>query len=979
MEHDDKTRTVKTTHGDSNQHGGSHVGKPSKMGAEGGLGARRPQHHESHNSAGHTHHISSHIHEEDLPAVKAASISTKRKLIGFFKRNESAEKGSGLWFVLLSIFQVFAIAGVLIGIVAFFYIRSIIAELPEYTNLLYFDPPKTTRVYDINRSLIGEIAEERRVFVPIEEIPDNVKNAFIAAEDKTFYTNCGIDFDGLFKAVMKDIQITLTMSGKRYIGASTITQQVVKNILLSNERTIKRKIGEFVLSYKITQVMTKEKILEIYLNYIYFGSGSYGVVAAANEYFDKDIDDLTIAEIAMLAALPKAPSIIDPTKNPARAIDRRNWVLERMLANELITQEQYETARQEDLILRKKDRTTVSYAFLEHVKLKMQEYGFTEEEVQRGGYQVYTTMKKSWQNISQKAMNEGLIRYDRRHGYRGPIARIDINDSGEEALNNILRSASNIDELTGESSGIAQSASMRDFDALEAKNESNKLQALEKAASSTKNKTWLKELRTVERPAKLADYMMAVVLEVSDESATIGLYNGNIGAMDLSSVLWAKQHISNESLGEEPKNVRDVLDVGDVIAVSKADISGLYNLEQIPEIEGSVVIMSPKNGNIYTMVGGYKDIPGTYNRATQAKRQPGSAIKPFIYLSGLENGILPTDLFMDSDVSFNLGGGEAWKPKSVYKNYLGAVPFRLGLEMSLNTVTVRVANVVGIGKILRTLRKLNVLENYESNLSIALGSGETTVLGLTRSFAVLANYGRRVDPKSILKILSNDDTNIDLLVRSAQTSIDVSKMRADMANGSTTFFAETNQQVAPDSSGDWVVVSEDNVSSGVSQIVDEDSNYQILHLLKGVVKYGHISKRFEDAEITVPVGGKTGTSQKGRDMWFIGITPEVAIGVYAGHDIPTDTGREFGATVALPIFIDIFKRIQPELKGDDFLLPKGIKFVKVSRWTGKKTNAPISRDVIYEAFKTKDKEPEYFAAINTSAAKDTDINFNDVY
>ncbi|RMD62202.1 MAG: penicillin-binding protein, partial [Alphaproteobacteria bacterium] len=469
-------------------------------------------------------------------------------------------------------------------------------DLPDYRQLADYDPPTVTRVHAGDGRLLAEYATEKRVYVPIRAIPRRVVNAFLAAEDKNFYDHPGIDFMSVLRAAVTNL-INLG-SNRRPVGASTITQQVAKNFLLTNEVSIERKIKEAILAFRIEHAFTKDRILDLYLNQIYLGFGSYGVAAAALNYFDKSLDELTIAEAAFLAALPKAPNNYHPIRRHDAALARRNWVIGRMLEDGRITRAEAEAAWAEPLVVTRTSPTEIVEAdyFVEEVRRKVAElYG--DRALYQGGLSVRTTLDPYLQRIAEKALRDGLLAYDRRHGWRGPVTRIDL------------------------------------------------------AAGD-----WPARLEAVPPPPGMAPWRLAVVLDVNAQRAEIGLGDGRIGQIPMAELTWARPWRKGQRVGPRPKVPGDVLAPGDVVMVEpvSADAKGnpypaeTYGLRQIPEVNGGLVAMDPHTGRILAMNGGFSFEQSQFNRVTQALRQPGSAFKPFVYLAALDSGFTPATIVLDA-------------------------------------------------------------------------------------------------------------------------------------------------------------------------------------------------------------------------------------------------------------------------------------------------------------------------------------------
>ena len=555
----------------------------------------------------------------------------------------------------------------------------------------------STRLYAADGSLFTEFSKEKRVFAPIESIPQNLINAFLAAEDANFYKHSGIDPVAIFRTSIRNF--IGTVKGDRSMGgASTITQQVVKNLLLSKEKTLQRKVREAILSFRITQAFSKDKILELYLNQIYLGSGSYGVAAAAQTYFSKSVDELNIEECALLAALPKAPSSLDPRKikNNELAKDRRNWVISRMYEEGFIKSDEARIATESPIKLKMKTDDGIAAkadAFADSVKKQLTElYG--SDNVFESGIVVRTTLDVRLQKIATKTLQDGVEEYDHKHGYRGAIAKIDVTKDWADTLKNL---------------------------------------DVKKLYKSS----WQK----------------AVILSVNATSAEIGLETGESGSIDLSGVKWAKKYNGVNSRGATPKKVSDVLKVGDAILVEKAEAVNFYNLKQAPEVNGAMIAMDPHSGRVLAMMGGYIDAPNQFNRSTQAMRQPGSTMKTFGYIAALENGLTPATIVIDEEISLDQGPGMApYKPMNYSNEFYGPTTLRKGLEMSRNVTTVKMAEQVGLDKIADVAKRFGISDDPKALYSLVLGAEETTAIRLATAYSMMVNGGKRVTPSMIEKI-----------------------------------------------------------------------------------------------------------------------------------------------------------------------------------------------------------------------------------
>ena len=573
------------------------------------------------------------------------------------------------------------------------------AGLPDYRQLADYQPPIVTRVHAGDGRLLAEFAHEKRVFVPVEAIPRRVIQAFLAAEDKNFYAHPGVDPLSIVRAVVTNLQ--RFMDDRRPVGASTITQQVAKNFLLSNEVTLERKIKEALLALRIEQAFTKDQILELYLNQIYLGVSSYGVAAAALNYFDKSLDELTVGEAAFLAGLPKAPSWYHPERRPEAARERRDWVIGRMLDVGFIDREQAEQALAEPLVMRGRAPTEVVTAeyFVEEVRRELiARHG--EDFLYQGGLSIRTTVSPPLQAIAAKALRDGLIAYDRRHGWRGPEAQTDLHtDPG-----------------------------------------------------------WPSHLTEIYRENGLETWQLALVLALDADAATIGLSDGSTASLPVAELQWARRVDEEGNLGPPVERADQVLAAGDVIWVEKIAAERQegqthYALRQPPQIEGALVALNPHTGRVLAIQGGFSYARTEFNRATQALRQPGSAFKPFVYLAALEDGFTPSSILLDAPIVIDQGPGLGkWKPANYSRRFYGPSTLRLGIEKSRNVMTVRLAQSVGMDRIRDMATRFGLERGLGQNLASALGSNEVTLLQLTTAYAMLVNGGKRIEPALIERI-----------------------------------------------------------------------------------------------------------------------------------------------------------------------------------------------------------------------------------
>ena len=745
--------------------------------------------------------------------------------------------------------------------------------LPDYKQLADYEPSVMTRVQAGDGRLLAEYAIEKRVFVPQAAMPRMVVRAFLSAEDKNFFYHPGVDPLGIIRAVLTNIKNVT--QGKRLVGASTITQQVAKNFLLTSDVTIERKVKEAILALRIERALPKNRILELYLNEIYLGFGSYGVAAAALNYFNKSLDNLTIAEAAFLAALPKAPNNYNPLNKHGAAKGRRNWVIGRMLEDGVIDGEQAKKAIATPLIIRKRDETEFVKAdyFAEEVRRELVErYG--EENLYKGGLSVRTTMDPHYQRIADRALKKGLEAYDRRHGWRGPIAQIDI--------------------------------------------------------TSASGHDWLNRLADIKLPKALGAWQLAVIRGLAEKVAEIGVDDGRLGSIPLAEIKWARQWLKEEKLGPRIRRPADALNVGDVVAVSQIFETekgepypdNSFSLEQIPEIEGALVALDPHTGRILAMSGGYDYEKSQFNRVVQARRQPGSAFKPFVYLAALDKGFTPSSLILDAPFVIDQGPGlPKWRPANYTKKFYGPSTMRLGIEKSRNLMTVRLAQTVGIEAIARYATRFNIVDRLPHQLSMSLGAGETTLLRLTAAYAMLVNGGKKIVPTLIDRIQD----------RHGKTVFHHDRRVCEKCQATLW----TNQLVP-------------NVLDTREAVADPATAYQMVSMLEGVVQRG-TGRRIRD--LGKPLAGKTGTTNKALDTWFIGFSPDLAIGVFAGFDTPRSLGwREQGASVSAPIFKDFVKGSLENKPNIPFRIPPGIRLVRVNSVTGQPAR-PGDKRVILEAFK----------------------------
>jgi penicillin-binding protein 1A len=762
-------------------------------------------------------------------------------------------------------------------------------DLPDYQQLANYQPPVTTRVHAGDGKLIAEFARERRLFVPIEAIPKPVIQAFLSAEDKNFYDHSGIDPLGIIRAVVQNVA-NLAQS-RRPVGASTITQQVAKNFLLGNEVSLGRKAKEAILAFRIEKTFSKDKILELYLNEIYLGSGAYGVAAAALIYFDKSLYDLTLPEAAYLAALPKAPSNYHPVRHLDRAKARRDWVIERLQEDGVITVQQARAAIAAPLVALTRPESELARAdwFAEEVRRELAQK-FGDKGLYEGGLSVRTTMDPKLQALGERVLRDGLEAYDRRAGgWRGPLAK-----------------------LAPGSDWKTQLAALPPF------------------------------------PGILPPWRIATVLSVENDAAGIGFVDGSRATLPQAGLRWARKKLGPDHFGPVPRTPAEVIAVGDVIAVAPINPDKPqdgYALRQIPEIGGGLVAMDPHTGRVLALVGGYDFKLSQFNRATQANRQPGSAFKPFVYAAALDNGFTPSSLVLDAPFVMDQGPGlPLWKPGNYSDQFYGPSTLRVGVEKSRNLMTVRLAQAIGMDKVVDYARRFGVIDNLQPVLSMSLGAGETTLMRMTTAYSEFVNGGRKITPTLIDRIQNRNGTTI---------------YRHD-------------KRACTDCLGvAWNGQGEPALPDARAQVIDAVTAYQITSILEGVVQRG---TGIRIRELGKPLAGKTGTTNDSMDTWFVGFSPDLAVGVFIGYDTPKDMGkRETGSSVSVPVFKAFMAEALQGKPNIQFRVPPGVRLVRVQAETGELAR-PGDRNVILEAFRpgTEPQAGERAAVLDGSMAAERD-------
>ncbi|MBS0505679.1 MAG: PBP1A family penicillin-binding protein [Proteobacteria bacterium] len=756
---------------------------------------------------------------------------------------------------------VYAAGALLIGYALIWVIFA--RDLPSVDKLRTYEPPLPTNVRAIDGTPIHSYARERRVQLSYAEYPQQLVHAYISAEDRTFFSHGGVDYPGIIAAIIKN----LTHSG-RPVGASTITQQVAKNLLLGNELSYRRKVREAILAYRIEGALTKEQILELYLNQIFLGRNAYGVQAAARAYFDKDVAQLTLPEMAYLAILPKAPSNYDPERHADRALARRNWVLGEMKRNGFISEEERAAAVASPLgtVPRQgtKFEANAGY-FLEEVRRQL--IGKFGEDAEKGPHSLYagglwvrTSLDPRLQALAENALRDGLARYDRGRGWHGPIRKLDTSGN------------------------------------------------------------WAQRLAAANLGAGYPDWRIAIVLDKAGGQATIGFPTGQTASMP--------SYAASMPVAGQGGSAFDALKPGDVIAV-KQD-GGTWSLRAIPAVSGAFVVEDPNNGRIMAMQGGWDSRIHTFNNATQALRQPGSTIKPFVYAAALDNGMTPASIIVDGPFCVYQS---ALLGQKCFRNFSGgnAGPqtLRWGIEQSRNLMTVRAASQTGMNNVVRTIARMGI-GNYSPYLSIALGAGETTALKMTNAFSQLVALGRELKPTLVDYV---QDRHGKVIFR---------------ADGRCALMRNCNTK-------DWDGKPMPRPPVRGRQLMDPMTAYQIVHILEGVVQRGTaVTLR----ELNRPLLGKTGTTSGPTNVWFVGGSPEMIGGIYVGYDQPRSLGGYAqGGTLAAPIFKQFARDAMKDMPLVPFRIAPGIRMVRIDRRSGKKVFGTFpSLDeakpaVIWEAFK----------------------------
>ena len=733
-------------------------------------------------------------------------------------------------------------------------------DLPSHEQLAQYSPKTISRIYSGEGRLIDEFAQERRIYVPIDEIPPLVKQAFISAEDKHFYVHHGFDPMGMAKAGIDAI----ASGGENLRGASTITQQVMKNFLLSSDRSVERKIKELILATRLESTLTKDQILELYLNEIFLGQNSFGVAAAAQTYFNKPLTELAPHEAAMLAAMPQAPGRYHPVRAKQRVTERRDYVLREMWQNGYIDEATYKSEVQ--LPLRSvqngdfpgfQQQLPPRDYFTDEIRRQLsREFG--EDEFFGGGLAIRATIEPRLQKVAARALQKALEQYDRGRGvWRGTRVTIPADKLGTEA-------------------------------------------------------DWRAALAEAEVPRDIENWYPAVVLSLGETDARIGIEgidedeDGHwIPAKD---VQWARKRLADGKLGAKARVASDLVEVGDVVLVRQMtnDADGgflRWTLRQVPEVEGGFMAMDVNTGRVISMQGGFSYQSSVFNRATQAQRQPGSSFKPFVYAAALDSGLTPATIIVDEPITLNTPQG-LWTPKNASGKFYGPTPMRTGIEQSRNLMTIRIAQDIGMDTVAKYAEKFGVYDHLGNFLANSLGAQETTLFKMVAAYAMFANGGERVEPTLVDRVQDRYGRTIYRHDRRECVNCD----QATLPSGASP-----------------------SIRSNRERVMDAITAYQLTSMMEGVVKRG--SGR--GVELSVPVAGKTGTTNDAKDVWFIGFTSNIVAGCYLGYDTPRTLGSNaFGGTLCVPVFNEFMQEAVKEFGGTEFAVPPGGHFVNIDRFSG---------------------------------------------
>jgi penicillin-binding protein 1A len=803
------------------------------------------------------------------------------------------------------LFVMGVLAAIFVGGAVALAIAHFSGDLPDHQQLLTYQPASGTRLYAGDGSFMAEFATEHRIITPFKEIPPLVVHAFLAAEDRDFYNHNGVNPLAVLRAGFADV--VRYGRGQRPLGASTITQQLVRHFLLTNEVSVSRKVKEALLAYRIENQLSKDRILEIYLNEIYFGSGAYGVAAAAETYFGKSLNDLTPAQAAFLAALPKAPSNYNPARHPEAAKARRDWVLDGMADEGWITAAAAATAKTQPLDALPRAQTEPGQAgyFSEEVRRELVDR-FGEKMVYEGGLTVRTSYVPAYQAMAEKGFHNGLVEYDRRHGWRGPVEH-------------------------EPSAAAAQTA-----------------------------------IAALPDPAAMTSWRLAAVTSVDNGGANIALKGGGSGRIPLSELTWARRATADQRLGSAVYRAQEVLSPGDVVLVeplgaaaptppsatrSPTSPSLLYGLRQVPDVSGGFVAMDPKTGRTFALVGGWDYRDSQFDRAVQAKRQPGSSIKPFVYVTALQGDYTPSSVIQDAPISLPQGPGlPDWSPANYEGNYVGSTTLRQALVHSRNLATARLASLIGLQSIATTVQDFGIMDKMPLYYSMALGAGDTTLFRMTAAYSMLDNGGHWLLP-SIIDMVQDRQGHVLYQKGTAACA-------ACFIAAGPHLVPDTDPTYRPVGTADpsliWLKGASyaDNPTlfkpTKPDPLVDPIADHQIISMMEGVVQQG---TGIKVAAVGKPIAGKTGTSSDWFDAWFVGFSPDIAAGAFVGFDTPRTLGDgETGGNVAAPIFRDFMAAALKDAPALPFPDVPGADMVLVNSISGQRTVAG-DKDAVLEAFR----------------------------
>ena len=780
-------------------------------------------------------------------------------------------------------------------------------DLPSHESLAEYTPPTISRIYSGQGRIIDEFAKERRLFVPADAIPDLIKQAFVSAEDKNFYQHGGYDLRGIAAAAIDAVR----SGGRDVRGASTITQQVMKNFLLGGERRAERKIQEIILASRIEETLDKEGILELYLNEIFLGQNSYGVAAASQTYFNKTLDDLAPHEAAMLASLPKAPSDYHPVRRKDRLLSRRNFVLKEMMENGYITEATYEVEREAplksvqngDFESFRKDLPPRDY-FTDEIRRQLSQ-DFGEGEFFTGGLSVRATIDNEMQPIAADALQRQLESFDRSQGvWHGTDKTIPADQLGDEA-------------------------------------------------------TWREALSNIRiaRDIRLdSQWYPAVVLEVGENEARLGIEgvedDANGHWVPAKDAQWARKRRADGSLAKKARVTGDLVSVGDVVHVRRmtADADGAFirwTLRQVPKVQGGFVAMDVNTGRVIAMQGGFSYQASVFNRATQARRQPGSSFKPFVYAAALDSGYTPATIVVDAPIEINTPQG-LWRPRNSSNKFYGPTPLRTGIEQSRNLMTIRLAEEVGMDTVASYAEKFGIYDNMGRFLANSLGSEETTLYQMVAAYAMFANGGERVQPTLVDRV---QDRYGKTIYRHDQRGCDDCKV------------ASLDPGFAP------------RILSDRERVMDPITAYQLTSMMRGVVERGTARRT---VNLSVPTAGKTGTTNDAKDVWFVGFTSNIAAGCFIGYDTPRSLGRgASGGGMCGPVFNAFMKEATKKYGGGAFDVPPGGTFINIDRFTGARLGDDATGDNVVAEYFRDGEEPIFGIAFDGGFAMGADLSLFD--